>query len=437
MSGDGSPTAVLLGLDGFRVLAAAEVAGEVELLVETAASLVGCPTCGVVARVKDRRAVTVRDLPVAGRPVVLVWHKRVWSCPEPGCPRRSWTETSPAMRSRAALTERAREWAFVQVGRGGRSTAEVARELGVGWATVWRAVLERGRPLVDNPARLAGVEGLGVDETAFLAATARSATQFVTGIVDLTRGRPPRLLDVVPGRSGRVYAYWIAARDSAWRQRISFAALDPFRGYARALRTELPDATRVLDAFHVTRLGFAVVDDVRRRVQQQTLYRRGHRDDPLYRIRRVLRRRADRLSPHAWQRLRIGLELGDPDGEVAVAWTLAQDLCALYQRDNLDAARPDLDRLLTRMTSCPVPEVARLGRTLASWRAELLAYWRTGGASNGPTEAMNLLIEKIRRVGHGYRNFANYRLRLLLHCGVAWQDPPTTRIRGRQPRIVA
>lgn len=255
--------------------------------------------------------------------------------------------------------------------------------------------------------------------------------------MDLIRGRPPRLLDVVPGRSGRVDAHWIAARASAWRQRISFAALDPFRGYARALRTELPHATRVLDAFHVTCLGFAAVDDVRRRVQQQTLYRRGHRDDPLYRIRRMLRRRAERLSPHAWQRLRIGPELGDPDGEVAVAWTLAQDLCALSQPDNLDAARPDLDRLLTRMTSCPLPKVARLGRTLASWRAELLAYWRTGGASNRPTETMNLLIEKIRRVGHGYRNFANYRLRLLRHCGVAWQDPPTTRIRGRQPRIVA
>jgi transposase len=88
------------------------------------------------------------------------------------------------------------------------------------------------------------------------------------------------------------------------------------------------------------------------------------------------------------------------------------------------------------MTSCPVPEVARLGRTLASWRAELLAYWRTGGASTGPTEAMNLLIDKIRRVGHGYRNFHNYRLRLLLHCGTNWHTAPTTRIRGRRPRFV-
>jgi hypothetical protein len=97
VDGDGSPTAVLLGLDGFHVLAAAEVAGEVEL-VETSAAVTGCPACGVIAMAKDRRAVTVRDLPLGGRPVVLVWHKRIWSCLEPLCARRSWTESSPVVR---------------------------------------------------------------------------------------------------------------------------------------------------------------------------------------------------------------------------------------------------------------------------------------------------------------------------------------------------
>ncbi len=58
------------------------------------------------------------------------------------------------------------------------------------------------------------------------------------------------------------------------------------------------------------------------------------------------------------------------------------DLCALYRQTSLDEARRDLDQLLDRMTSCPVPEVDRLRRTLASWRSQLLAYWRTGGASN-------------------------------------------------------
>ena len=59
------------------------------------------------------------------------------------------------------------------------------------------------------------------------------------------------------------------------------------------------------------------------------------------------------------------------------------------------------------------------------------------GISNGPTEAINALIKKIKLVGHGYRNFDNYRLRLLLHCGIDWHTPEPARIRGRLPRLAA
>jgi len=64
--------------------------------------------------------------------------------------------------------------------------------------------------------------------------------------------------------------------------------------------------------------------------------------------------------------------------------------------------------------NCPIAEVARLGRTLRSWRQQVLAYFATSGVSNGGTEAVNLLIEKTRRLAHGFRNFGNYRLRILL-----------------------
>jgi transposase len=83
-----------------------------------------------------------------------------------------------------------------------------------------------------------------------------------------------------------------------------------------------------------------------------------------------------------------------------------------------------------------VPELTRLATTISRWEAEVLAY-HTTGLSNGPTEAVNLPVEKIRRIGHGFRNFDNYRLRLLLRCGVKWQTPPVARIRGRRPCLVA
>lgn len=102
------------------------------------------------------------------------------------------------IRPRASLTERARAEACRRVGQDGHSVAQVAGEFGVSWATVMAAVVQYWTPLVDDPGRLAGVEALGVDETAFLTANGRRHTQFVTGMVDVSASR---LLDVVPGRS--------------------------------------------------------------------------------------------------------------------------------------------------------------------------------------------------------------------------------------------
>ena len=79
----------------------------------------------------------------------------------------------------------------------------------------------------------------------------------VTCMVDLSRDANGqvrgRLLDLVLGRSGPAYARWLDARQPP-RAQIKHAALDPFRGYANALRDSLPDTLQVLDAFtcHVT-----------------------------------------------------------------------------------------------------------------------------------------------------------------------------------------
>ncbi len=70
--------AAMLDMPGFVVLTAGEVIGELELLVETSERVSGCPRCGVVAIPHARRPHLVQDVPAAGRPVVLVWSKRVW-----------------------------------------------------------------------------------------------------------------------------------------------------------------------------------------------------------------------------------------------------------------------------------------------------------------------------------------------------------------------
>jgi transposase len=235
---------ILLDLAGFEVLVAKLVGGEWQLGVQTTVMVVGCAGCGVAAEPHGRRTVRVRDLPIAGRPVVLCWRKRIWRCGEAACGWRTWTERVATIRPRAVLTERARAEACRRVGKDAHAVAAVARDLGVGWATVMRAVRDHGGQLVEDPTRLEGVAALGLDETSFLKATRTSPTRYVTGLVDLERGR---LLDVVADRTRAAVDGWLGARPRAWLAHIGTVALDPWRGYASALVVPLGHATVVVD----------------------------------------------------------------------------------------------------------------------------------------------------------------------------------------------
>lgn len=423
----------LLGMPGFVVGAQLETDGEMWLYVETTADAVGCTACGTRAVGHGRRRAKVRDLPIAGRPVVLVWAKRKWRCPDPDCATRTWTETTDAIRPRAELTERARSEICRRVGEDEDSVAEVARAFGVGWHTAMAAVVDHGTPLVEDPARCEGVEALGLDETRFLAATPTRRTQYVTGFVDLDR---VRLLDVVAGRSGKVVEDWLDERHDAWLAGIDVVALDAFRGYANGLLARLGHATVVVDHFHTVALANEALDDVRRRVQNEALGHRGRVGDPLYGIRRLLLVADERLDDRGRRRLHDGLDAGDPEGEVGAALLAKELLRETYGALDPAHARRRLTVFYQWCAEAEVPELVRLATTVSAWQDEVLAYHDTG-RSNGPTEAVNLLVEKVRRIGHGFRNFENYRLRLLLRCGVEWQTRPTVRIRGRQPRLVA
>ena len=113
-----------------------------------------------------------------------------------------------------------------------------------------------------------------------------------------------RLLGLVAGRSGTVRKNWLAERGEDFRAGARIATLDPFQGYMNAIDDQLQDATSVLDAFHIFKLAGDALDEVRRRVQQDTTGHRGRKGDPLYQIRLLLRASRDRLTKRQQERLR-------------------------------------------------------------------------------------------------------------------------------------
>ncbi len=161
----------------------------------------------------------------------------------------------------------------------------------------------------------------------------------LTGMVDLTRNAnghtKARLLDLVPGRSGAAYTDWLTQRGDAFRAGAQVATLDPFHGYKNAIDDQLEEARSVVDAFHVVKLGSSMVDDVRRRVQQQTCGHRGRKNDQLYRIRNILRAGKENLTDRQRARLQTAFTARDEHVEVEVAWSCAQQLRSVYHQSTL------------------------------------------------------------------------------------------------------
>ena len=139
--------------------------------------------------------------------------------------------------------------------------------------------------------------------------------------------------------------------------------------------------------------------------------------DPLFGIQTILNASAENLSDKQKHRLATAIDAHQAHEEVFIAWQAAQRVREVYHANSSAEGRALAEHLVEALPTCPILEIARLGRTLKQWRDAFLAYFDTGGASNGPTEAMNGLIELHRRIARGFRNRDNYRLRCLLIAG--------------------
>jgi len=404
-----------VNLEGVRLIQIDDEAVVPEVHVELERGVVGCPTCGVVATVKDRHRVALVDLTMAGRQIVLVWNKRRFRCAEQRCFTGTWTEVDPRIAApRLKMTDRAGRWATFEVGKNGRTVNEVAEHLGCDWHTVNDAVLAYGAALVEHPERFGDVTSLGLDEHLMVKLGERRTRQFVTAIVDVDRAQ---LLDIVPDRKGEAPKAWLRARGEEWLRGVTAGTLDLSATYRSVFAAVLPHAELVADPFHVVRHATAQVDLARRRVQNDIFGHRGRKDDPLYRARRLLTMAAERLDDQGTEKLLGLVRAGDRYGQVEATWTAKEAVRELYGVPDYDLAGEFIDELIRDMAEKTWPlEVRSLGRTLKRWRNEIIA-WHKLHITNGPTESMNNLAKRVKRVAFGFRSFRNYRIRALLYAG--------------------
>lgn len=224
---------------------------------------------------------------------------------------------------------------------------------------------------------------------------------------------------MIEGRSKQAFRKWLAARPKKWRDQIETVAMDGFTGFNTAAAEELPAAVPVMDPFHVVKLAADAVDKCRQRVQQATLGHRGRRGDLLYQARRTLLTGADLLTDKQADRP-TALFNGDDHVEAEATWGIYQRLVQAYRAEDKKLGRWLMTRLIDAISSgVPVElvELRKLGRTLKSRAADVLAFFDRPGTSNGPTEALNGRLEHLRGSALGFRNLTNYIARCLLEAG--------------------
>ena len=407
---------LMLGLGDVEVLGVSDEAGApLRVHVRLRAPRPGCVDCGGRLWSDGDSRVELVDLPAFGRPVRLVWHKRRWRCGDPDCAAGTVTEQDPRIASvREKLTTRAGRWATRQAGLG-RTVAEVADELGCSWHPVNASVRRWGEALLEaDTERISAVAALGLDEHLMWRRGRFRTKAWATGIVDVGAGQ---LLDIVPGRTAKAPAAWLLERPRSWLAGIRWAVLDLSGPYRAAFDEALPHAAQVADPFHVVRLGNTALDEVRRRVQQQTLGHRGHKHDPLYRARKLLVSASENITDSGRVRLRGMLDAGDPYGEVRDAWHAKETLRGIYDIDDTETGAATVNQLAKDLQDPGMsPEINRLGRTLWTWRHQI-ANWHTARVTNAAAEAANNLVKRVKRAAFGFTNFANYRIRALLYAG--------------------
>jgi transposase len=98
-------------------------------------------------------------------------------------------------------------------------------------------------------------------------------------------------------------------------------------------------------------------------------------------------------------------------------WQAKEAVRELYAHGDPDLALQWVTQLGRDLQDKDYPIEARsLGRTLIRWKHQIAA-WHHAHVSNGPTEAVNNLIKRVKRAAFGFTSFRNYRIRSLLYAG--------------------
>lgn len=355
--------------------------------------------------------------------VVLSICVRRFVCENPQCGQRSFDERFEGI-GRGGASERALGW-FADLARG-RATAAVARDLGVPAHYLRLAVGQRRRRAVAGRCGRLG-RHLAIDECAV-----RKPFVYATVFSDPGRGV---VIDVGPGNDAACIWAFAGLFSRAERAGVRIVSMDCHNPYRYMIRLAFPHALIVADAFHLHRRVLDALVSVRRSATHRIAKGRSGRAGLPKEARYALARARDQLqadtSPRGARQRAAVIEVCGLDPPLALAYELKEAfraLMAIGKSGDLVAFTAGLDIFDAWCRASKLASFITAANGFRSWRAEIINYARTRGASNGFAEAINHLIKNQKRQAHGYRSWFGFRSQMLWCFGEA-VDPETGEVR--------
>jgi transposase len=381
----------LLGLAGLKVLRIEK--RPCEDVVEAALPEGdACPHCGVFTSRVHQRAKKPSHL-LWGfidhrRLTVVVTRRRLW-CREcgkaftqhiPGVPRHKRSSVQAQLAVLKALSEQS----FAALRRTLQVSYSRARRmlmcLPVPWCD-WEQLLPREGPIL-----------LGIDEHSF------RGRDLVITVSSLA---PRRLIAILPDQKQRTLQQWLRDLPEAIRERIAGICIDLRDGYRQMIERELPHAQVVADHFHV-------IADANRRLDETRRLEQNEARTPLHRW--PLVKNAENLTPRQRQQL---TEMLKRFPVLREQYWLKEALRSVYASPTARVAEDRLQSLIIVAEASDDAATLIWGRTLRSWRRQILAYFNLR-ITNGFTEGCHTKVKLLKRISYGFRNVEVYRRKMLL-----------------------
>ena len=362
----------------------------ITLSVEMERRVCECPACRTPTHtVHDYRTQKVKDSPIHGKAVIWLYRKRRYRCP---CCGKRFYESNYLLPKWHHATNRLALLTLNRL-RVKVSRKELADMMGVSPSTVarWLALAEFGKP-----SKLPRV--LSIDEF-------KGNTEYGKFQCILTDPKKHQVLDILPSfRESEIRQYLSAFPN---RSSVQYFVTDMKREYVSVAKALFPNATIVIDRFHVVRYCNWALENVRKQMQKKLLpeQRRYFK-----RSRKLLLMRMSSLSPQNMDAVNRMLAF---DRDLREAYLLKEKFYEFMASSGSKQAKERLRAFRAFAFAAEIPAFDACLTMLKNWEPYILNAFDCP-YTNGFTEGCNNTIKVIKRVAYGYRNFHNFRRRILL-----------------------